>query len=41
MVAQLRRVGLQYAIFQIAGTKVEHDVDEIEKVREVVQAEPH
>lgn len=38
---QLCRVGLQHAVLQIAGAEVKKDVDQVEKVGEVVEAKPH
>lgn len=40
VLAQLGGVGLQHAVLQVAGAKVEQDVDQVEKVGEVVEAEP-
>lgn len=41
MVAQLDRVRLQHAVLQIPGPEVEQDVDNIQQITQVVQAEPH
>lgn len=41
MVAQLRGVGLEDAVLQVAGPEVEHDVHQVEEVGEVIQTEPH
>lgn len=41
VMSQLGRVGLQHSVLEVAGTKVEHDVREVQEVGQVVQAEPH
>lgn len=41
VVPQLDGVSLQYTVLQVASAEVEHDVHQIQEVRQVVQAEPN
>lgn len=41
VVPQLGRVRLQHAVLQVPGAEVEQDVDHVQQVAQVVQAEPH
>lgn len=41
MVAQLGRVRLQHAVLEVTRPEVHRDVQQVQNVRHVVQAEPH